>query len=138
MIVLDTNLVSELMKSSPDLRVRDWLRSHEVDVFCLSAVTVAEITFGLERLPAGRRRNELHTRFEVFAEALTVLPLDDPAAREAGRFRAIRTAEGLTAQPSDMMIAGIVAVAGAALATRNVRDFEGLPILVQDPWSGRR
>ena len=134
MIVLDTNVVSELMKAAPEPMVWDWLRRCEAEVFCLSAVTVAEIGFGLNRLPAGRRRTGLHTRFETFAEALTVLPLDEPAAREAGRFRALRVAAGKTAQPSDMMIAGIVAVAGAALATRNVRDFEGLPIPVQDPW----
>lgn len=134
MIVLDTNVVSELMKAAPDPMVRDWLRRCEAETFCLSAVTVAEIGFGLNRLPAGRRGTDLHGRFEAFAEALTVLPLDEAAAREAGRLRALRVARGLAAQPSDMMIAGIVAVAGAALATRNVRDFEGLPIPIQDPW----
>lgn len=66
--------------------------------------------------------------------SLTVLPLDDLSAREAGRFRAMRAAAGLSCPPSDMMIAGITAVAGAALATRNTRDFEGLPIRVIDPW----
>ena len=137
MILLDTNVVSELMKAAPDLIVRDWLRSHEAELFCLSAVTVAEICFGLDRLPTGRRRADLHARFETFAGALTVLPLDETAAREAGRFRALRMAQGLTTQPSDMMIAGIAAVAGAALATRNVRDFALLPIALQDPWQGQ-
>jgi predicted nucleic acid-binding protein len=134
MIVLDTHVISELMKAAPDPMVRNWLKGQKAEVFCLSAVTVAEIGFGLDRRPPGRRRADLHARFERFAEALTVLPLDEAAAREAGRFRALRMAAGLTAQPSDMMIAGIVAVAGATLATRDVRDFEGLPIPLQDPW----
>jgi predicted nucleic acid-binding protein len=102
----------------------------------LNAVSVSEIVFGLERLPPGRRRSDLRARFDVFAEALTVLPMDEVAAREAGRFRALRERAGLAAQPSDMMIAGIVSVAGADLATRNVRDFEALPIAVLDPWAG--
>lgn len=65
------------------------------------------------------------------------MPLDDIAAREAGRFRALRGAMGLGAQPSDMMIAGIVAAMVASLATRNVKEFEGLPIQIIDPWSER-
>ena len=134
MIVLDTNVVSELMKPSPDPAVRDWLIRLGDTTFSTTAVTVAEIEFGLRRLPEGRRRADLHGRFDAFAAALTVLSLDEPAGREAGRLRALREAAGSTCQPSDMMIAGIVSVAGAALATRNVRDFSGLPIQVLDPW----
>ena len=134
MIVLDTNVVSELMKPWPDPAVRDWLIRLGDATFSTTAVTVAEIEFGLRRLPGGRRRNDLQRRFEAFAAALTVLPLDEPAGREAGRLRALREAGGSASQPSDMMIAGIVAVAGAALATRNVRDFTGLPIQLLDPW----
>jgi predicted nucleic acid-binding protein len=136
-IVLDTNVVSELMKPGPDLPVRDWLTQVGDEPFATTAVTVAEIEFGLRRLPPGRRRDDLQSRFETFAAALTVLPLDDLAARETGRFRAMRAAAGLSCPPSDMMIAGIAAVAGAVLATRNIRDFEGLPIRLVDPWAGR-
>lgn len=135
MIVLDTNVVSELMKPDPDQRVRAWLRRRADDLLCLNAITVSEIVFGLERLPAGRRRSDLLSRFDTFAEALTVLPMDEIAAREAGRFRALRERAGLAAPPSDMMIAGIVSVAGADLATRNARDFGSLPITVLDPWA---
>ena len=137
MIVLDTNVVSELMKPQPDAPVRDWLTQAGDEPFGTTAVTIAEIEFGLRRLPQGRRRDDLQSRFEAFAAALTVLPLDDLAARETARFRAMRAAAGLSCPPSDMMIAGIAAVAGAALATRNTRDFEGLPIPLIDPWRGR-
>lgn len=134
MIVLDTNVISELMKAQPDPHVRDWLaRIGEVPL-TTTAVTVAEIEFGLQRLPAGRRRDELYARFETFVGALTVLPLDEQAARETGRLRAMREAAGLSAQPSDMMIAGIAVAGGAALATRNTKDFEVLSIQLIDPW----
>lgn len=136
MIILDTNVVSELMRPAPDAPVRGWLMSLGDEPFGTTAVTVAEIAFGLRRLPPGRRRGDLEARFETFAAALTVLPLDDLAARETGRFRAMRAAAGLSCPPSDMMIAGITAVAGATLATRNTRDFEGLPVRIVDPWRG--
>ena len=136
MIVLDTNVVSELMKPTPDISFRGWLAGLGDTPLTITAVTVAEIQFGLRRLPEGRRRADLQARFEAFADALGVLPLDEPAARETGRLRAMREAAGLSSQPSDMMIAGIAAVAGAALATRNIKDFEALPIELLNPWRG--
>jgi len=139
MIVLDTNVISELMKPAPDPAIRDWL-SHLGDTpLATTAITIAEISYGLRRLADGRRNAALAARFEDYIgadSALAVAPLDDIAAREAGRFRALRAAAGLGAQPSDMMIAGIVAVMGASLATRNVKDFAGLPIPIIDPWRG--
>ena len=134
MIVLDTNVVSELMKPTPDAAVRDWLARLGDTPLTTTAVTIAEIEYGLQRLPSGRRRDGLYASFNAFAEALTVLPLDEVAAREAGRLRAKRHALGLSAQASDMMIAGTAIAAAAALATRNVKDFESLPIELLDPW----
>ena len=136
MIVLDTNVVSEVMKAAPDAAVRDWLTRLGDRPLTTTVVTVSEIEFGLRRLPDGRRRQALFANFETFVSALAVLALDEPAAREAGRLRALRQAAGLASQPSDMMIAGIVTEAGAALATRNIRDFEGLPLELIDPWRG--
>jgi predicted nucleic acid-binding protein len=135
-IVLDTNVVSELMKPAPDPAVGEWLNGLGDTPLTTTAVSVAEIEFGLRRLPDGRRRDGLFTRFETLLAALAVLPLDDVAAREAGRLRALRERAGLGSQPSDMMIAGIASTTGAALATRNVRDFAGLPVEVVDPWGG--
>ncbi len=134
MIVLDTNVVSELMKPSPDPHVRDWLARLGDEPLTTSSVTVAEIAFGLHRLPDGQRKADLIARFEILVNAFSVLPLDEVAAREAGQLRATRQAAGLSCQPSDMMIAGISAAASASLATRNTRDFEGLPIQLIDPW----
>jgi predicted nucleic acid-binding protein len=137
MIVLDTNIVSELMKAAPDSAVRDWLARVDDTSLTTTAVTVAEIEFGLNRLPVGRRRGDLQARFEALVTTIGVLPLDETAAMNAGRLRAMREAAGLPSSPSDMMIAGIAAAVGASLATRNVRDFSGLGIDVRDPWSDR-
>ncbi len=137
MIVLDTNVISELMKVHPDPQVGEWLARTGDEPLTTTAVTVSEIAFGLQRLAPGRRKDDLHARFEAFTSALTVLPLDEPAAREAGRLRALREAQGLPTQASDMMIAGITLMASATLATRNTRDFTHLPIPLIDPWQNQ-
>ena len=138
MIILDTNVVSELMKPNPDPGVARWLMLLGDAPLATTAITVAEIAFGLKRLADGRRRTELETRFETYVGGeggLLVVALDDAAARIAGQFRAIRQAAGLGAHASDMMIAGVVASLGARLATRNVADFDRLPIMIVDPWA---
>lgn len=136
MIVLDTNVVSELMKPVPDGRVRDWLAGLGEVALTTTAVTVAEIEYGLQRMAAGRRRADLAASFEVSIGALGILPLDDVAARHAGQLRARRDPAGLPSQGMDMLIAGIAMAAGASLATRNVSDFAGLPLEVVNPWGG--
>lgn len=138
MIVLDTNIVSELMKPSPDAVVTRWLQGLGATPLATTVITVAEITYGLHRLDAGRRRSGLESRFEQFIDpqgGLALLSADHLAAREAGRFQAHREANGLAATPSDMMIAGIAAVSGAQLATRNVSDFTLLPVTLINPWT---
>ena len=138
MIVLDTNVVSELMKPSPDAPVARWLQGLGTTPLATTVITIAEITYGLHRLDAGRRRSGLESRFEQLLDpqgGLALLSADHFAAREAGRFQAHRETNGLAATPSDMMIAGIAAVAGARLATRNVSDFTLLPITTVDPWT---
>jgi predicted nucleic acid-binding protein len=138
MIVLDTNVVSELMRPVPDQRIRTWLTVAGSAPLATSAITIAEIVFGLTRLPDGKRRSELLDSFDALIfgpPALPVLALDDNAARLAGEFRALRERRGLASSPSDMMIAGVAMAHGASLATRNVADFSDLPISVVDPWA---
>jgi hypothetical protein len=134
MIILDTNVVSELMKPQPEAKVIDWLMPFDQGVLATTAITVAEIEFGLQRLPLATRKTQLYAHFETYLSALKILALDDIAARLAGRFWAMRHAEGFSAQSPDMMIAGIAAANNATLATRNVRDFAHLPLKVIDPW----
>lgn len=134
MIVLDTNVVSELMKPKPEEQVHKWLLSLGDTHLTTTAISVSEIEYGLQRLPDGRRKAELQDRFAALIEALTVLVLDDIAARRAGQLRAKRDVSGMPTTASDMMIAGIVTSVGATLATRNIKDFETLPIQLIDPW----
>ncbi len=99
MIILDTNVVSELMRLSPDISVRNWLTDIGTAPLTTTTVTIAEIEFGIRRLPDGRRRTDLQARFEAIVGALGALPLDEPAARETGRLRAMREAAGLSSTP---------------------------------------
>ena len=88
----------------------------------------------MHRIPDGKRKDQLYVHFEAYLSVLQVLSFDEDAARLTGRFWAEQQAAGFNVQPPDMVIAGITAAAGAALATRNVRDFQGLPIEVINPW----
>ena len=138
MILLDTNVISELMRPEPDQRLRAWLDGLGARSLATSAITVSEIVYGLSRLPEGKRRSELLDRFDALIfglPSLPILPLDEPAGRFAGELRALREGLGLGSSPSDMMIAGIAMAHGASLATRNVTDFARLPIDLIDPWA---
>ena len=137
MIVLDTNILSELMKTSPAKEVKDWLYRVENDLLVTTVITISEIEYGICRLPEGKRREALEERFAALTGPrfeFAVLPLDEPAARIAGRLRSARENQGLAAQSADMMIAAIVKSAGASLATRNIDDFAGTGIELINPW----
>ena len=137
MIVVDTNVVSELMRSAPSPDVVDWVESQPVGELYTTSITVAEISFGIERLRAGRRRAVLAaTAAEVFmAFAENVLPFDVQAAARYGRIAADRERAGAPITGFDGQIAAVCHARGATLATRNVKDFDGTGIEVVDPWS---
>lgn len=137
MIVLDTNIVSAMMRSPVDEPVVAWLGRRADDVLAITVVTVMEIRHGLDRLPDGRRRSSLEARFEEIVSSSSgfdVLDFDEPSARRAGAFLAVRDSVGRPAQEADMMIAGIVASVGATLATRDVGDYVGLAIPIETPY----
>ena len=138
MILLDTNVVSALMRREPDPIVMEWLDSQPAESVWTTSITIFEVRFGLELLVAGRRRRFLE---EAFAKALEedfenrVLPFDLAAAQAAGRLAAERRRAGRTVEIRDIQIAGIAAARKATLATRNLRHFEGLGLSLVDPWS---
>lgn len=138
MIVLDTNILSELVKSAPAPEVKNWLLNDAAnETLITTAITIAEIEYGLARLPSGKRRQVLEERFHVLTGVnsnLAVLVFDDEAARLTGKLRASREAQGLLAQSADMMIAAITLLAGAKLATRNVKDFTETGVELINPW----
>lgn len=136
MIVLDTNVVSALMRREPDASVVAWLDSLPAESVWTTAVTVFEVRLGLEILVAGRRRRELEEAFaKVLAEDFEgrVLPLDEAAAQAAGRIAAERRRAGRTVEIRDVQIAGITKARKATLATRNTRHFEGCGLALIDP-----
>ena len=136
MIVVDTNVVSELMRPSPAPQVREWVTAQRPDQLCTTAVTVAEIRYGLERLPGGRRKDSLlTTATEVFAAfSEFVQPFDADAAIWYATIVAHRDRLGLPIDGFDAQIAAICRTRGAALATRNAKDFRETGIDVIDPW----
>ena len=137
MIVLDTNVLSELMEPE-DSRVLDWLVEQPAESIWTTAVTVFEIRFGLALLPSGRRRRQLEDAFSrVLDEDFQgrILAFDHEAAQEAASRAAERRAIGKPLDFRDIEIAGIVASRRAKLATRNVRHFQDLGIELIDPWA---
>lgn len=137
MIVLDTNVISELMRSEPAADVKAWLAAHDPLMIATTTITIAEIQRGIVRLPDGSRRKSLEQRFAAFVEEAfpgRLLAFDRDAAYACGEVSAARERKGLHADPVDMMIAAIVKTAEATLATRNTSDFEHSGIVLANPW----
>jgi hypothetical protein len=136
MIVIDTNVASELMKPSPDPSVRDWIVAHRGDRLHTTAITVAEIRYGIERLPAGRRRDLLKLTaddlFSAFKEQ--ILPFDAAAAAVYPLVVTQRERVGMPIDGFDAQIAAICRTRDARLATRNLKDFVDTGLDVVNPW----
>jgi predicted nucleic acid-binding protein len=135
-IVLDTNVVSELMRPAPAQPVVAWLRDQPAGSLMTTAVTVAEIRFGLARLPEGRRATELRRLADDILSAFSgqVLAFDVDAATHYGRLAAQRERAGRPMSALDAQIAAICLSRGAALATRNTADFAESGVKLLDPW----
>jgi predicted nucleic acid-binding protein len=135
MIALDTNVVSELMRATPDDRVMRWLDAQAPDTLVITSVTVAELLYGIARLPAGRKRTQLEAAFaETLEEEFTILPFDEAAAVDYATIVASQELRGRKVSMADAMIAATCMTAGATLATRNTKDFDPLGIELIDPW----
>jgi len=125
------------MRPVPNADVRAWLARQDPLELNTTTITFAEIHRGIARLPNGRRRENLEQRFSAFVEDAfpgRVLAFDRDSAFDCGEVSAARERQGLHADAVDMMIAAIVKVAGATLATRNTRDFEQCGIPLFNPW----
>jgi predicted nucleic acid-binding protein len=139
MIILDTNVLSALMLSDPDIVVSSWLDRQARTSVWTTSVTILEIRYGLAAMPAGRRRTDRHALFQrVVEEKLEhrVLAFDQAAAEEAAVLMESRRRGGRVRDLRDTMIAGIAMAQRATLATRNVRHFDDIGVPVVDPWQG--
>jgi predicted nucleic acid-binding protein len=137
MIVLDTNVLSALMRQEADKNVVAWLDKQPRTSIWTTSVTILEIQFGLQILPAGKRRSRLIEAFEtVLVDELgrRVAPFDMVAAQNASQLMASRHKKGRPMELRDTMIAGIVLACHATLATRNTPHFEDLSVPVINPW----
>lgn len=139
MILLDTNVVSELMRSSPDPVVETWITQHSVEELFFSAIGEAELRYGVAVMPMGRRRDRLASEIEAMLREDfegRVLPFDSEAARAYAELASARRTAGRPAPLADCQIAAIARSKDMAVATRNVRDFTDLGVEVIDPWTG--
>jgi predicted nucleic acid-binding protein len=137
MIILDTNVVSELMRPEPAPHVASWVRSRDRRELFTSAITLAEIRYGIARLPDGRRKQVLLDAaddvFRAFSDQ--VLPVDAMAAEQYAIIASARERSGRRISGFDALIAAICRSRGATLATRNMPDFDDTGIDTIDPWA---
>jgi predicted nucleic acid-binding protein len=135
-IILDTNVVFELMRQEPAPQVASWVRDRDRRELRTTVITLAEIRYGIARLPDGRRKQVLLAAaddiFSAFAEQ--VLPVDSAAAEHYAVIASSRERAGKPMAGFDALIAAVCRSQGATLATRNVSDFDGIGIEIIDPW----
>ena len=137
MILVDTNVVLEPLRGAPEPRVAEWLDAQALETLYLSAITVAELRFGVWSLPAGRRRNRLYEDLEgqvlpMFAGR--VLAFDLAASQAYAELMATARSEGQTIPVSDGYIAATAAANGMMVATRDTAPFEAAGLKTVDPW----
>jgi toxin FitB len=135
MIILDSNIISELMRPVPEEKVIVWLNRQPRFSVWTTAVTVMEIRFGLQVMPPGKRQDAYTQGFENLLEGIDhrIVPFDTEAAQHASTLMASRKMQGRPRELRDTMIAGIVLANHATLATRNMSHFDDLSSLV-NPW----
>ena len=137
MIILDTNVVSELMRPSPSPIVVKSMSRHSADDLHTTAVTLAEILYGIELLPSGKRKNDLLAGAERLFKVVLgnrLLAFDEPAAHAFSKVAAERRRRGKPIAELDAQIAAIAWLHDATIATRNTADFEGCGIRLVNPW----
>jgi predicted nucleic acid-binding protein len=138
MILVDTNVISELTKVAPNPVVTAYLDRQPPDAVFTAAICEAEIRYGLGRMPRGHRRDELIARMDMFFEACfqdQVLRFDSACATLYGEIRSAREATGRPITVEDAMIAATARVYGVqVIATRNTKDFQGCGVTLIDPW----
>jgi predicted nucleic acid-binding protein len=137
MIILDTNVVSEAWKATPNTATLAWMDAQPSESLYLCTPVLAELRYGVERLPAGSRKERLRSLMDKL-EGETfqgrIFPLDTAAAAQFGRLAARRESEGRRMQPMDALIAAIALSQAAGLATRDVHDFADLGLKLINPF----
>ena len=140
MIILDTNVVSELFRPVPDPHVVSWLENLTVDA-AITSITLAELLAGVGRLPDGKRKSTLTAAVEsvvrTYADSQGILPFDHLAARHYADVVNRRANQGSPVSTADAQIAAICRAHDAVCATRNTKDFLGTGVELVNPWESR-
>ncbi|MGD0832567.1 MAG: type II toxin-antitoxin system VapC family toxin [Terracidiphilus sp.] len=137
MILLDTNVISELMGPVPEQQVVHWMDLQSRSSLWTTSINVYEIRSGLLSLPAGKKRAALEMKFEQLLQGAfkgSIMDFDSDSALRAAELYADRRRRGRSIDARDTMIAGIVLASHATLATRNVKQFEEIAPLLVNPW----
>ena len=137
MIILDTNVVSELLRPAPALQVEAWLSAQDGATVYFTSIGEAELRHGVAILPAGRRRTQLGAAIDAMLDEDfrdRILPFDRDASRSYAAIAAERRAAGRPISQFDCQIAAIARAHGATVATRNINDYEGCRVKLIDPW----
>ena len=137
MIILDTNVISELMRVNPEPIVLKWIEGQKATNLAITAIGIAEIQRGILRLPKGKKRKTLHENFIAFIEnafAGRILPFDERAAYLYGEIASDREKAGFNTDAIDLMIAAIAKNYNATIATRNIKDFKDCGVKLINPW----
>lgn len=137
MILLDTNVLSALMRQVPDAAVIQWLDRQPRHSVWTTSITVFEIRFGLQVMTTGKRKTFLIAAFERLLNQMIeqrIAYFDTAAAQQAADLMAVRQKQGRSGDIRDTMIAGIALASHATLATRNVKHFEDIASSVMNPW----
>ena len=137
MIVLDTNVISEMMKASPEASVAKWLAQQKLSRLYTTWINIAEIQQGIFRLPNGKRKQNLTDVFSGFIQNAfedRILSFDKAASFEYARISEQREATGLHVDSVDLMIAAIASANNFKIATRNVSDFHHCDLELINPW----
>ena len=136
MIVLDTNVLSEPLKTRPDLKVLAWLDAQAAETLYLSTISYAELRFGVLKMPDGKRRNDLAAQIDRALELFKdrILEFNVKAAEQLAQIGARCMKMGKPATAPDAYIAAIAAANGFSVATRNVDHFKHTGVRVINPW----
>ncbi|MBK6315523.1 MAG: type II toxin-antitoxin system VapC family toxin [Blastocatellia bacterium] len=138
MILVDTNVISEPLRMAPEIRVVEWIDAQPIETLYLSAITVAELRFGVASLPSGRRRTGLRDSLETRVLPMfagRVLPFDLAASHAYGELMARAREVGLAIGASDGYIAATAAANGMVVATRDTAPFQAARVPFINPWA---
>jgi toxin FitB len=135
-IILDTNVLSEAMRQTPNPLVTQWLDAQTIESMCTTAVTIAELAAGIDLLPAGKKRTALLDKFTALRDTLRtrILPFDETAGLMFGQIIAKAKKAGYGIGIADTQIAAVALATGFAVATRDTAPFEVVGVKIVNPW----